>query len=305
MNRVGAIAALLAIVFVLFACASSGQTGSGGSSENTKQIKGRSFEVEGGEVHIQDAIVEYYSFLGSISKLKGTIVNKTDRAYKSVEFRLEVINDSILVSSEDIEVFTVKGRRYLMPEDSMSFDKSLFVDVENPSEKNYDVSGLEGSFPVEYEFQMISPDTSRSITHVTEDISLDFSIERNEIGFNINNKSDKPVSIIWNKASYVDTEGSSQGVMHEGVKYSNRDQSLPPTTIPPGASKTDVIVPTDYVRYDDMIDDWTTEPFFPDGEGAESYEGKTFSVFLPLEVGEETKNLNFEFKITGVSPVGI
>ena len=67
--------------------------------------------------------------------------------------------------------------------------------------------------------------------------------------FNLRNKTEHSIKIIWDESVYVDENGESKRIMHTGVKYSNKTQSQVPTTIVSGASVTDSIIPVDNVFY--------------------------------------------------------
>ena len=51
------------------------------------------------------------------------------------------------------------------------------------------------------------------------------------VSFNLTNKTDHSIKIIWDEAVYVDTIGVSHRVMHSGVKYMDRSNSQPPSVV--------------------------------------------------------------------------
>ena len=52
-----------------------------------------------------------------------------------------------------------------------------------------------------------------------------------QIYFEINNKINHSIKIIWDDAVYVDENGESHRVMHSGIKYSDREKSMVPSVI--------------------------------------------------------------------------
>ena len=70
-----------------------------------------------------------------------------------------------------------------------------------------------------------------------------------KFNFTLKNKSGHTLKINWDDVSYVDVKGQVGRVMHSGVKYIDRNSSQPSTTIPKGASISDILLPTDNVYY--------------------------------------------------------
>jgi len=58
------------------------------------------------------------------------------------------------------------------------------------------------------------------------------------------NKSDHSIKNDW-MSRLCNENGSSQKVFHAGVKYTDRNNSQPPTTIVKGASIDDLVMPTE------------------------------------------------------------
>jgi len=127
-----------------------------------------------------------------------------------------------------------------------------------------------------------------------------------QFSFNLLNKSDHSIKIIWDEAVYVNENGSSQKVFHSGVKYIDRNNTQPPTTIVKGASIDDLIMPTDNAYYvSGQYGGWTELPLFknrastPEELNAikDSYVGKTVRILLPIKIEDTTNEYLFTFKI--------
>ena len=84
-----------------------------------------------------------------------------------------------------------------------------------------------------------------------------------QFNFFLTNKTSHSIKIIWDEAVYVNESGISDKVMHNGVKYSERNNSQPPTVIIRGATASDTVLPTDNVYYSGK---WRESPLFPDYE---------------------------------------
>ena len=96
----------------------------------------------------------------------------------------------------------------------------------------------------------------------------------------------------------MDPEGKSHKVIHQGVRFIEKDRPQPAALIPPGAIIEDFAYPSDSVQ---MIGgSWVTGMLFPYAPKAAELKGKTFSLFMPVEVNGATKNYNFVFMIDDI-----
>lgn len=130
-------------------------------------------------------------------------------------------------------------------------------------------------------------------------LRIQFSLPANkQLAFSLKNKTDNPIKVDWNQLSFVDTDGKAHKIMHQGVRFMERDRQQPATTIPPGASVEDFVYPSDEVRL--IGSSWSTPMLFPEAPKAAAFKGKSFSLFMPLEINGETKNYNFVFTIEDI-----
>ncbi|MCX6222353.1 MAG: hypothetical protein NTZ69_15385 [Bacteroidia bacterium] len=127
-----------------------------------------------------------------------------------------------------------------------------------------------------------------------------------QFSFSLTNKSDHSMKIIWDEAVYVNVNGLSQKVFHSGVKYTERNNSQPTTTIVKGAKIDDLIMPTDNVYFiSGEYGGWKEHPLFINfGRTAEElstvkslYVGKVVKVLLPIKIEDTTNEYLFTFKI--------
>jgi len=128
--------------------------------------------------------------------------------------------------------------------------------------------------------------------------------------FVISNKTSHSIRIIWDEAVYVDENGTSKRIMHQGVKYSERNNPQPPTTIVRGATVSDSIIPTDNVRYvRGRYGGWRESPLFPESseqrqlleERAKALVGERVQVLLPIQIQDVVNEYIFVFSIDGYS----
>jgi len=138
-----------------------------------------------------------------------------------------------------------------------------------------------------------------------------------DIEFTVNNKTDSPIKIVWDEASFVDEKGISHRLIHSGIGYEERKLPQPPTVIAGGINLQDFIHPLDYfqwkeirgMRLDKQQGYWDRTPFLPtQTKGtaeelrvkASTFVGKTFQVILPLEISNIRIDYLCTFRITNV-----
>jgi len=153
-------------------------------------------------------------------------------------------------------------------------------------------------------------------TYEDNDIKIGFSFGLKELDFELYNKTESPIKVIWDEASFIPF-GEGKKVMHKGVKYIDRNNAQVPTTIPSKTSLSDLICPTDNVYYRqgyygtsfsspggwETYDLWLSADMNkPDNEAMiMKLKGLKYKVLLPMEVNGVKKNYTFNFEITDIA----
>jgi hypothetical protein len=149
--------------------------------------------------------------------------------------------------------------------------------------------------------------------------------------FKLQNNTGKKISIIWDECLFVNEFDESSGIMHLGVKYIDKEKSMPETIVPNGTSKSDMVYPRDYAFYGHPKkwtmhgprkrkfsivsgigkEEWQTRPIFfakvtkkllKDAQKEDSnfdltefVKGLHYKVILVLKVGDEKHEVTFKF----------
>ena len=115
-----------------------------------------------------------------------------------------------------------------------------------------------------------------------------------QFSFTLKNVSGSTQKIIWDDAVFVDYSGTTSKIMHQGIKYSQREASMPATTIIKGASVEDLACPTSNVRYSDILKEWVTDSMYPKQP---ALEGKQVSLMLPIQIKDVVNEYIFVFDL--------
>jgi hypothetical protein len=161
-----------------------------------------------------------------------------------------------------------------------------------------------------YNYSLVKPTSDPLLNFEDENIKAKFTITSDEIGFVLQNKRTDPIRINWDDASLV-LDGKVEKVMHKGVKYTERNNSMPATTIPGSATLDDLVLPTSNVSLNTISSiSWSTQPLFPamdynnshNKEMIKSNAGKEFTLYLPVkDVNGKEFGYSFVFHIDGVT----
>ena len=137
-------------------------------------------------------------------------------------------------------------------------------------------------------------------------IDIVWYVSAKQFNFDLKNKSGHTIKINWDDVSYVDINGRTGRVMHAGVKYAERNNSQPATTIPKNATISDILLPTDNVYFvSGQYGGWNVAYLIPsiyktqeayDAE-AKSYVGKKMTILMPIMIENVQNDYTFEFNI--------
>ena len=137
-------------------------------------------------------------------------------------------------------------------------------------------------------------------------INIVWYVGLKQFNFTLNNKSGHRLKINWDDISFVDTEGQVGRVMHSGVKYTERNNSQPATTVPKGASISDILLPTENVYFvSGQYGGWRENYLLPCvyqtpeafNAGASSLVGKTMTIMMPIMIENVQNDYTFTFNI--------
>lgn len=194
-------------------------------------------------------------------------------------------------------VLALSGCASLMP---LSYDyEAVLVEVQRPidsSDRYSDQITTEQS--EEGADQYVYEDSLLSIAWVVGETQLAFILE---------NKTQHSMRLLWDEVTFVDLAGNTGRVMHEGVRYMDRNASQPPSVIPRNGRLVDMLVPTANVYYvSGQYGGWRTGGLIQPRntslgtiEEAQANVGRRFSVLFPVEVEGVTNEYTFTFEVRG------
>lgn len=135
-------------------------------------------------------------------------------------------------------------------------------------------------------------------------ISITWIVDSCRFRFALRNISAYTLKINWDDISYVDYNGRVGRVMHSGVKYDERNNSQPSLLLPEGSLLSDVLLPTENVRWSGSL--WNIKALVPNSFNdvygnaeamASTYVGSTLAILMPIYIETVRNDYLFNFQI--------
>tara|TARA_B100000674_G_C37881458_1_gene934544 strand:- start:704 stop:1270 length:567 start_codon:yes stop_codon:yes gene_type:complete len=139
-----------------------------------------------------------------------------------------------------------------------------------------------------------------------------FYFTTQSIGFELKNKTNYTMKVLWDNCAFITPTGETQRVIHEGVKLIDRNNAQPSSIIVRNGKITDSLTPSDNIYYvSGEYGGWRYLNLFKDhdiysnmenvlSEAKEEYLNQVFSVLLSFEIEGNVNDYIFNFKITDI-----
>lgn len=158
---------------------------------------------------------------------------------------------------------------------------------------------------------MLASDTDGHLRSQYEDNNIQIIWKCNGVRFwfVLLNKTNFPITIDWDKITFVDIEGEIGNVIHTGIKYNERNNGQLKSIVPKLAKINDFLVPSKscFLRPAGYFTagGWDESYLFPCiyknkkelKKGAPSYVGKTMRIEFPITIGNTEYNYTFYFEL--------
>lgn len=143
-----------------------------------------------------------------------------------------------------------------------------------------------------------SDDGISKFTYKDNVIDIMIFADQSNFNFVLQNISESSIKIVWDEAVFVNFDGSTEKVMHKGVKFSERNGLQPATTIIKNAKWEDSITPTHLVYYREATEytegGWATYSMYPIEKGLNPGQIK---LMLPIQIKNVINEYVFIFDV--------
>ena len=239
--------------------------------------------------------------------LNGNIVNATTKSWDTLYLAIELQDKNgvvqpkakpdpiILIGDPSASTGIVATAFVVGTTIKLRYQESAKADNDTLSVK---FKFADGRYPVHYRTVLTKPQPTSTMEYNDDALAINFSLQKTEIDFVLQNKSDDPIKLDWNLVSFIQSWGTSQAVIHKGIKLADKQAPKAPSVVPPKAKIEDIVVPVENVEF--ANGEWRTQDLLLDGPASLKMVGQEFSIFMPLDLGDKTKNYTFTFKILSV-----
>ena len=151
-----------------------------------------------------------------------------------------------------------------------------------------------------YRFRQIDPLSDR-FTFQDRELSFYFKPTPDALHFQVENRQDRPVWIVWERSTFIDPNGASGKIAHSTTRWDDRFKAQPDTQIPGLQRYTgDYLLPLDYLFDPAGSAEQTHRPLFPEDHRAPEQADKIFGADLVFLVEERPRTYSFRFRVVSV-----
>ena len=114
----------------------------------------------------------------------------------------------------------------------------------------------------------------------------------NEIHFVLKNISEHTQKLLWDEAVFINVDGTTSKVVHNGVKYSERFAQQSPTVLIRDAVLSDIACPVNNIYYNENSKEWDSHSIYPKWR-----QSGQVKLMLPIQIQGITNEYIFVFDI--------
>jgi hypothetical protein len=150
-------------------------------------------------------------------------------------------------------------------------------------------------------FRMTNPVVSSGLRFQDRVIAIAFTIGEQSFDMRFDNRGDRDVKILWERSAYSDVNNQTHRIMPSTVRFPDRNNPLPDQVVPAKSSIQEAVVPVSNVFLSRQRKGYDIHPLFPpDSDVAAGLKGKSFNLFIPVEVDRAIIPYNFKIEIIDV-----
>ncbi len=147
-------------------------------------------------------------------------------------------------------------------------------------------------------YRMTAPVASNELRFRDRVIAIAFSVGEQSFNMRFDNLSDREVKILWDRSEYSDVNNVTHRIMPSTVRFPDRNNPLPDQIVPAKSSMQEAVIPITNVFLSLQRKGYDIRPLFPlEGDQAAGLKGKSFNLFIPVEINRAITPYNFKIEI--------
>ncbi len=223
-----------------------------------------------------------------IKVISGADLN--ERKYSSpATVTVEVPSDPALASKAFLEVQRENYRSKVIPLKDIKPGETLNIQLEKIIQKLVKYS---------LKYRLKTPAASNELQFRDRFVAIVFSIGEQAINVRIDNMTEHDVKILWDRSEYTDPSNQPHRIMPSTVHFQDRNNPISDQTIQGKSSIQEDVIPISNVFLSPQNKGYGIHPLFPlDTDMAAGLKGKSFALFIPIEVDRVIIPYNFKIEI--------
>jgi len=147
-------------------------------------------------------------------------------------------------------------------------------------------------------YKMITPAASNELRFKDGVIAIAFSVGEQSFSMHFDNLTDQDVKILWDRSEYSDVNHHAHRIMPSTILFPNRNDPIPDQIVRARRSVQEDVIPIDHVFLSPRGKEYEIHSLFPlYSDAAAGLKGKSFNLFLPVEVNRAIIPYNFKIDI--------
>jgi len=152
-----------------------------------------------------------------------------------------------------------------------------------------------------YRFRQIDP-SSDKFQFYDRDLSFYMRPTPGAVHIQVENKQDRPVTIDWDRSTFLDPFGHSGPIAHATTTWSERYSAKASTMIPGLQRYSDYTFPVDYLVDPGGTSEQLHRPLFPEDASAPQYNDRVFGMNLVFLIEGQPRTYTFRFQVASILP---
>ena len=137
----------------------------------------------------------------------------------------------------------------------------------------------------------ITEDSICKYAYVDNFINIILYADNKNLNFLLENNTAYSIKIVWDDAVFVDVNGTTSRVIHNGTRFAQKDESQPSSVIIKGTSLVDFVAPTNRIYYSDG---WWQRDLCNTASKAKI---ETIRLMLPIQIQDVINEYIFAFDV--------
>jgi hypothetical protein len=152
-----------------------------------------------------------------------------------------------------------------------------------------------------YRFRQILPGSS-TFTFRDREVSFYFRPSTDALHFQVENLTDRPIWIDWDKSVFHVPQAGTDRVAHASTRWNDRYAALAPTQISGQQRYGDYTLPMSYLVDPAGSEDQLHRRLLPEDDSAINFTDTEFGVDLQFTIDDRPRSYSFRFKVASVIP---